>query len=218
MDPPQQETAIRDGSGATLICARIKASLIGQAIFAPSEHREITRNAHIQSPDHSLELAGVNAYGFMPHGFCFEWRPGVLWLHVVSDFTIAISYFGISILLFYFVLRRREVPFQLIFILFSAFIILCGTTHLFSVWVLWHPNYYIEGYVKALTAIISLSTLITLVFVLPRALQTALSLESLLAVRSKELADTNAELRAQITAREIIESNLQQSQKMEAIG
>ena len=89
---------------------------------------------------------------------------------------------------------------------------------MFSIWVLWHPNYYVEGYVKALTAIVSLATFVTLVFVLPRALQTALSLESLLAERGKELADANAALRAQIAARETIKSNLRQSQKMEAIG
>jgi signal transduction histidine kinase/ActR/RegA family two-component response regulator len=161
---------------------------------------------------------GVNAYGFMPHGFCFEWRPGVLWLHVVSDLTIAISYFGISFVLLYLVQRRRDLPFQLLFILFSAFIILCGTTHLFSIWVLWHPNYYIEGYVKALTAIVSLFTLFISVSVLPRALQTALSLEALVATRGKELEDANAALHAQIAARETIESTLRQSQKMEAIG
>jgi signal transduction histidine kinase/CheY-like chemotaxis protein len=160
----------------------------------------------------------MNPYGFMPHGFCFEWRPGVLWLHVISDFSIAIAYFGISLLLFYFVRQRRELPFQLLFILFSAFITLCGTTHLLSIWVLWHPDYYVEGAVKAVTAVVSLITLITLMFVLPRALKTALSLETLLAARGKELADTNAELRAQIAARETIESTLRQSQKMEAIG
>jgi signal transduction histidine kinase/CheY-like chemotaxis protein len=160
----------------------------------------------------------VNAYGFMPHGFCFEWRPGVLWLHVVSDFIIALSYFGISLLLLYFVQMRRNLPFQLLFILFSAFIILCGTTHLFSIWVLWHPNYYIEGYDKALTALVSFATFITVIFVLPRALQTALSLEALVAARGQELAAANAELRAQIAARETVESTLRQSQKMEAIG
>jgi len=154
----------------------------------------------------------------MPHGFCFEWRPGVLWLHIVSDFSIAVAYYGISFLLFYFVRKRRNLPFQLLFFLFAAFIILCGTTHLFSIWVLWHANYYIEGYVKALTAIVSLATLITVVFVLPRALQTALSLEALLESRGKELADANAALRAQIAARESMESTLRQSQKMEAIG
>jgi signal transduction histidine kinase len=160
----------------------------------------------------------MNAYGFMPHGYCFEWRPDVLWLHIVSDAAIAIAYFGISFLLFYFVQRRRELPFQLVFLLFSAFIILCGTTHLFSIWVLWHPNYYFEGYDKALTAIVSVVTLFVAATVLPRALQTALSLEALVVTRSKELEAANAELRAQIAARESIEFTLRQSQKMEAIG
>jgi signal transduction histidine kinase/ActR/RegA family two-component response regulator len=160
----------------------------------------------------------MNAYGFMPHGYCFEWRPSVLWLHVISDFTIAVSYFGISLLLFYFVRKRRNLPFQLLFFLFSAFIILCGITHAFGIWVLWHPNYYIEGYVKALTASVSLATFITLIFVLPRALQTARSLEALLETQGRELAAANAELRAQIAARETVESRLRQSQKMEAIG
>jgi signal transduction histidine kinase len=160
----------------------------------------------------------MNAYGFMPHGYCFEWRPSVLWLQITSDATIAISYFGISLLLFYFVRKRRNLPFQPLFFLFSAFIILCGTTHGFSIWVLWHPNYFVEGYLKAITAAVSLATFITLIFVLPRALQTARSLETLLETRSRELADANAELRAEIAAREIVESRLRQSQKMEAIG
>ena len=160
----------------------------------------------------------MNANGFMPHGFCFEWRPAVLWLHVISDFTIGASYFGISFLLYYFVRTRRGLPFQLLFMLFSAFIILCGITHFLSVWVLWRPNYYIEGYVKALTAGVSFATLVTLIFVLPRVLQAAESLEALVATRGRELAEANAQLRAQIAARESIESTLRQSQKMEAIG
>jgi signal transduction histidine kinase len=160
----------------------------------------------------------MNSYGFMPHGFCFEWRPDVLWLHVISDLSIGAAYFGISFVLYYLVRKRRALPFQLLFTLFSAFIILCGTTHLFAVWVLWHPDYYLEGAVKAATAVVSVVTLVTLIFVLPRALETTLSLETLLAARAKELADANAELRAQIAARETIESVLRQSQKMEAIG
>ena len=160
----------------------------------------------------------MNAYGFMPHGFCYEWRPDVLWLHIVSDSAIALAYFGISFLLFYFVRKRHELPFQLVFILFSAFIILCGTTHIFSIWVLWHPNYYIEGYDKALTAVVSVATLFVAATVLPRALQAALSLEALVVTRGKELEIANAELRAQIAARETVEFTLRQSQKMEAIG
>ena len=160
----------------------------------------------------------MNGYGFMPHGYCFEWRPDVLWLHIASDASIAFAYFGLSFLLLFFVQRRRDLPFQLVFILFGAFIMLCGATHLFSIWVLWRPNYYAEGYVKALTAIVSLVTLVVSISVVPSAMRTALSLEALVARRGKELENANAELRAEIAARETIESALRQSQKMEAIG
>jgi diguanylate cyclase (GGDEF)-like protein len=106
----------------------------------------------------------------MPHGFCFEWRPGVLWLHVGSDLSIAIAYFSIALTMFYFIRQRRDLPFKQVFWLFGAFILLCGTTHLLSIWVLWHADYYVEGYVKAATAAVSVATLIVTIIVLPRAL------------------------------------------------
>jgi PAS domain S-box-containing protein len=111
----------------------------------------------------------LNSSGFMPHGYCFLWRPGLLWLHVLSDLGIGLAYYGIPVAIFYFV-RKREVPFPGVFWLFGAFILLCGTTHLLAIWVLWHANYYIEGYVKAATAFVSITTLITVIIVLPRAL------------------------------------------------
>jgi signal transduction histidine kinase/CheY-like chemotaxis protein len=160
----------------------------------------------------------MNAYGFMPHGFCFEWRPGVLWLHVLSDFGIAVAYYAIGMLLFWFTRKRREVPFRLLFWLFASFILLCGTTHLASIWVLWHANYYAEGVLKALTALVSIATLVTLCFVLPLVLRATESMQALVHSQNAELEAVNAELRAQIAARESIESALRQSQKMEAIG
>jgi len=36
-----------------------------------------------------------SADGFMPHGHCYLWRPGVLWLHIVSDALITLAYFSI---------------------------------------------------------------------------------------------------------------------------
>ena len=35
---------------------------------------------------------------FMPHGMCFMWEPGVLWLHVISDLLIAAAYYAIPVL------------------------------------------------------------------------------------------------------------------------
>ncbi len=107
---------------------------------------------------------------FMPHGFCFLWRPDVLWLHVVSDAIIALAYFCIPVALVHFARKRRDVPFRRVFWLFGAFILLCGTTHLLSIWVLWHPDYYVEGFVKAATAIASIGTAIMVVRLMPEAL------------------------------------------------
>jgi two-component system sensor kinase FixL len=109
--------------------------------------------------------------GFMPHGYCFLWRPGVLWLHVASDACIGITYYCIPLVLAYFVRKRGDLPFPFIFWLFDAFILLCGTSHFMSILVIWRPDYYIEGWVKAATAAVSATTLGALVFYLPRALE-----------------------------------------------
>lgn len=43
---------------------------------------------------------------FMPHGFCYLWNPGLVWLHLVSDTLISISYLSIPITLIYFIRKR----------------------------------------------------------------------------------------------------------------
>lgn len=49
---------------------------------------------------------------FMPHGFCYLWDPRVLWLHVISDALIALSYYCIPIILVYFIHKNRNLPFK----------------------------------------------------------------------------------------------------------
>ena len=56
------------------------------------------------------------------------------------------------------------------FFLFSAFIIACGMTHLMEIITLWHPIYWISGFVKLLTAFISIYTVIELIPLLPEIL------------------------------------------------
>jgi hypothetical protein len=34
--------------------------------------------------------------GFMPHGYCYLWNPGLVWLHVISDVLIATAYLSIQ--------------------------------------------------------------------------------------------------------------------------
>lgn len=49
---------------------------------------------------------------FMPHGYCYIWNPGLVWLHVISDSLIAFSYFTIPFTLLWFVRKRRDLPFS----------------------------------------------------------------------------------------------------------
>src|SRR5947207_3621505 len=51
-------------------------------------------------------LFGQN--GFMPHGHCYLWDPGLMRLHLISDFLIATAYFVIPLTLVNFVRKRRD--------------------------------------------------------------------------------------------------------------
>ena len=95
---------------------------------------------------------------FMPHGSCYLWQPDILWLHLISDSLIGISYLSLSLALLYFSQKGGTLPFKGTLLLFSSFIFACGLTHFMNIWTTWNPDYYLEGFVKALTAIVSLAT------------------------------------------------------------
>jgi PAS domain S-box-containing protein len=129
------------------------------------------------------ELLSAN---FMPHGSCYLWRPGVLWLNVTSDLFIAAAYYAIPIILFRFWRQRRDISFNWVFLAFGAFILACGTTHLVEVITVWKPYYPLAGLFKALTALVSLATAAALVPLVPALI--ALPSPSLLANVNRRLA------------------------------
>jgi C4-dicarboxylate-specific signal transduction histidine kinase len=139
---------------------------------------------------------------FMPHGMCFLWQPGVLWLHAVSDTIVAVSYFMIPLALIYFVRRRRDLPFNWMFVMFGVFILGCGATHVMAVWTLWMPNYWIDGFVKAGTAVASVTTATVLWWVMP----------AMLALPSPEqLRRANEDLAREVGERRRAESELERA-------
>lgn len=146
---------------------------------------------------------------FVPHGHCYLWQPNLVGLHIVSDLLIALAYYSIPIMLVYFVLQRRDVPFQGIFLLFGAFIIACGTTHLMEIWTLWHPTYWLSGGLKIITAIVSLYTVSELFTLIPQAL---------VLPSPAELALANQQLSQEISDRQKTEAALRKYQeKLEAL-
>ncbi|PSB23988.1 GAF domain-containing protein [Stenomitos frigidus] len=143
-------------------------------------------------------LFSPNAY--MPHGYCYLWQTPLVGLHVVSNALIAIAYFSIPAMLVYFVHKRQDVPFSKVFIMFGAFIVLCGTGHLLDIWTLWHPAYWLAGGVRALTALVSCYTALQLLTLLPQflALKTPDQLEAI-----------NQKLQQEIVERQRAEATLQ---------
>jgi PAS domain S-box-containing protein len=111
-----------------------------------------------------------NLLAFIPHGHCYLWKPGLVWLHVISDGLIALAYFSIPAALVYFVRHRRNLPYPWIFQLFGVFIVACGLTHVMEIWTLWHPTYWASGILKSVTAIVSLTTAGVLIPIIPQEL------------------------------------------------
>lgn len=137
---------------------------------------------------------------FIPHGHCYLWRHELVWLHLVSDALIAIAYYSIPLALVYLVRKRVDLPFNWIFLLFGAFIVACGTTHVMQIWTLWHPTYWLSGLIKAITALVSVCTAVLLVPLVPK----ALALPS-----PAQLEVANRELERQIGERQRTEVRLQ---------
>jgi len=181
---------------------------------------------------------------FMPHGHCYFWTPGIVWLHVISDALIVLAYYSIPIALVYFVRRRKDMDFGWMFVCFAVFILACGTTHLLEIWNVWHSNYWLSGSVKAITAAASVPTAILLARLMPAALSLAspgqlqrandaleeeirtrrkaedrvrelnAELEARVAQRTAELHAANGELLRQISERKGAEEATQESQQL----
>ncbi|WP_243361787.1 sensor histidine kinase [Fundidesulfovibrio terrae] len=181
--------------------------------------------------------------GFEPHGHCFLWQPDLIALHTVSDLVTGLSYYIIPVIIFYFVRKRSDVPFPAMLLLFALFIISCGTTHLMSVWTIWTPDYWLEGWVKSATAFFSLLTVLLLFPMIPRALripspaqleaanrklETEVDsrrqaeaelkrhkdhLEDLVAERTSELELLNENLKKEIDERKQVETELRTSEE-----
>ena len=71
---------------------------------------------------------------------CGTWSEFHGWLYILSDVGIWVAYFTIPIVLGFFLIKRKEdLPFKSILVLFIAFILACGLTHLLDAIIFWWP-------------------------------------------------------------------------------
>ncbi len=144
-------------------------------------------------------------HDFMPHGVCISWDVTLLVLHVLSDVFIALAYFSIPTGIIYFVRKKDDITFKPVYYLFAGFITACGLTHLMGIVTLWFPLYYLEGVLKALTALVSVATAI---YLIPR-LSDMVALPDL-----KELISLNKQLSEENSSRREAEAELQKSRSL----
>ncbi|BDZ73982.1 hypothetical protein GCM10025856_17010 [Methylophaga marina] len=143
---------------------------------------------------------------FMPHGHCYKWQSDLLFLHVVGDALTVMAYFLIPIALIQLVKKRNDFAFNWIFVMFAAFIFLCGVTHLINLINIWHGYYYISGMAKLITGIVSITTTVMIVYLLPKVIafpsikDFKVKNEQLLLAK-KELLEANQLLEQRVEAR-----------------
>jgi len=139
---------------------------------------------------------------FMPHGYCYLWNPWIVWLHVISDGLITLSYYWIPLVLIYFIRKNRDIPFNRIFWMFGTFILACGTTHLMEIWNIWHSSYVLAGVIKAITAAVSVLTGAMLIPLVPK----VISLPGRM-----HLEEENRKLEQEIAARKVFDAPIDAS-------
>ena len=167
---------------------------------------------------------------FTPHGFCLAWEPVLLWLHVVSDSVVALAYYTIPFAILYFMARRQDLAFRSIFALTGTFILACGTTHVMDVVTLWYPVYWLDGIIRAFTALVSIGTAAVIWLVMPKALalpstaqleEANRRLQHEIGERERAdaaLRDANAELEQRVALRTAeLESEVAQRRRTEEI-
>jgi len=144
--------------------------------------------------------------GYHPHGVCYLWETNLVTAHVLGDGLTALAYYSIPLGLVYLVRKRRDIPFDWIFVAFAAFILACGTTHVMAIWTLWNPDFWASAWVKVATAGASVATAALMVPLVPKVLEIP---------SPEELRETNRELEE--AHRRITELNHELATKVESL-
>ena len=135
-----------------------------------------------------------------PRWHCGTWTSFHGWLYILSDLTIWVAYFLIPlIILNYLAKKKNGIKFQKVYLLFAAFILLCGMTHFLDAMMFWTPMYRLNALVRFATGVVSMLTVYYLFKIFPQAFRqkSNMELEREVARRiqaEESLAEANASL------------------------
>ncbi|MBI5382288.1 MAG: heavy metal translocating P-type ATPase [Opitutae bacterium] len=169
--------------------------------------------------------------------------PTLMMVMALANGLIAVSYGVIPVFLLIFIRRRNDIPFSWVIVLFGAFILACGSTHLMHIVGLWREVDFWQATVDSLCALISIGTAILLWPLLPKLLaipspaqlravnrelqqeketlertqrelrRAYADVEQRVQERTVELARTNASLQAEIAERQQAVQSLRESEE-----
>jgi PAS domain S-box-containing protein len=122
----------------------------------------------------------LDTSGFPPRWHCGYWTGFHGWLYIISDLAIWSAYFAIPVIIVRYISRKYDARYIKLYLLFAAFILACGSTHLLDAIMFWYPFYRVSALMRLFTAIVSWITVFSLVRILPIAFsqKTATQLEA----------------------------------------
>lgn len=112
----------------------------------------------------------IRQSGALPHAYCISWSPALLAFSVISNALIFLAYFSIPVSLYVLTRKRREILHRPVLWMFAAFILACGTTHLWHIVTYWNAWYWTQAVLDGITAVISIGSAIYLWPLIPKLL------------------------------------------------
>lgn len=139
-----------------------------------------------------------------------HWPISLTLLHVGSDVLIGVAYTVIASVLGVLVYKNRQLlPFDWVVLSFGLFIVACGFTHLMHAFIRFQPMYWLDAYVRAFTAIVSVATAVALLPLLPR-VNRLIQADRQLKQQQEQLQEANLQLQQQQEALQELNRSLDQ--------
>jgi len=144
--------------------------------------------------------------GFRCRWCCGDFGDGLGHLIIVADLAIFLIYVLNPLILLYCVWSQPDLPFRSVFVLFAAFICLCGLTHLVDATMFFFPLYRLLCVTKVMAAIVAIYTGWKLLPILPRVLR--LRSQESMQIEIDKANTAEMELKLEIEAKSEIERSL----------
>lgn len=127
-----------------------------------------------------------------PRWHCGYWSDFHGWLYIVSELLIWFSYFLIPfIIITYSIRKKASIRYRSVYLLFAAFILLCGSTHFLDAMMFWIPMYRLNAIVRLLTGIVSVLTIFKLIGALPELFKQKTNIELEKEIERRKIAEVS---------------------------